>query len=142
MEPTVEHPAVAPPDEPPPRARRPAWTTVVIGLVALAVGLGAGVAIGWKVEQNRVRNDIKNIRPVATVVDVTDDTLTVHLRTGRGERTYRLTDATVIDKAEPGTTGDIAAGSTVFIRSRRGSDGTVEAAQVVVLPEELPSGDQ
>jgi hypothetical protein len=144
MDPTVENAAITPPeDQPEPRRR---ITPLVVGLTAgatLLVGLVAGIAIGWKIEQNRVKSDLENIRPVGTVVAVTDESLTVHLRTGSGgERTYRLTDATVIDKADPGAASDIEDGSTVFIRTRRGDDGRVEAAQVVVLPEDLPSGDQ
>ena len=59
--------------------------------------------------------------------DRTDDSITVRLNTGSGQKTFALTDATVIDKAESGATADIEKGSTVFVRTRRGDNGELEA---------------
>ena len=124
MEPTSENPEVpetasSPPPPPPstsstPRRGITPILTAVIAVVALLVGGAIGVGIGWKVEQNRVKADVKNIRPVGKVVAVTDDSITVRLNTGSGQKTFALTDATVIDKAESGATADIEKGSTVF----------------------------
>ena len=141
MDPTMQNPAVeasAPPAEEKPTGggrRVSLLVASVLAGVALVLGGIVGVAIGWKVEQNRVKDDVKNVRPVGTITAVTDDSITVNLRTGSGRRTYALTDATVIDKAESGATSDIEEGATVFLRTRRGDNGELEAAQVVVLPE-------
>ena len=59
---------------------------VLISLVALFVGLVIGGAIGWKVEQQRVKDDLANIRPVGTVAKVNDDPITIKLHTGNGCR--------------------------------------------------------
>jgi hypothetical protein len=147
MDPTMQNPAVetsTPPTEGPPANGDRRVSVLVMALVAgaaLVLGGIVGVAIGWKVEQNRVKEDVKNVRPVGTITAVTDDSITVNLRTGSGRRTYALTDATVIDKAESGATSDIKEGSTVFLRTRRGDNGELEAAQVIVLPEEVPATD-
>jgi hypothetical protein len=139
VDPTSEQPATT--DAPHAAPRRSISTAVAVGaaVVALVIGGIVGAVIGWKVEQNRVKDDVRNIRPIGTVTDVTDEAITVQLRTGGGTRVFALTDATVIDKAEGGSLGDIEAGSTVFLRTRRGSDGELEAAQVVVLPESPPA---
>jgi len=155
MEPTSENPEVpetasSPPPPPPSTPSSPSTPrrgitpilTAVIAVVALVVGGAIGVGIGWKLEQNRVKDDVKNIRPVGKVVAVTDDSITVRLNTGSGQKTFALTDATVIDKAESGATADLEKGSTVFVRTRRGDNGKLEAAQVVVLPPEASANGQ
>jgi hypothetical protein len=145
MEPTIENPEVPETASSPPSPPRRGFTAVVtagIAIAALVVGGVIGVGIGWKVEQNRVKDDVKNIRPVGKVVALTDDSITVALSTGGGRRTFALTDATVVDKAENGATADIEEGSTVFLRTRRGDDGKLEAAQVVVFPPEASANGQ
>jgi hypothetical protein len=138
MDPTIEQPSAATPrPAAPAEPKRGLSPMLAIGgmVVALIIGGLVGGVVGWKVEQNRVKDDVRNIRPVGTVTAVSDNAITVRLRTGSGERVYALTDATIIDNAEPGARSDIEEGSTVFLRTRRGSDGELEAAQVVVLPE-------
>jgi hypothetical protein len=145
MEPTSENPEVpeaATSTPSPPRRGITPVVTAGIAIVALVVGGLVGVGIGWKVEQNRVEDDVKNIRPVGKVIAVADDSITVDLSTASGQRTFALTDATVVDKAENGATSDIEEGSTVFLRTRRGDDGELEAAQVVVLPPEASANGQ
>jgi len=145
MEPTSESPEVSetassPP--PPPRRGIAPVVTALIAIGALVVGGLVGVGIGWKLEQQRVKDDVKNIRPVGKVVALSDDSITVQLNTGAGRKTFALTDATVVDKADSGATADIKEGSTVFVRTRRGDNGKLEAAQVVVLPQEAPADGQ
>ena len=54
---------------------------MAVGLVVagLLVGAGVGLVVGWKVEQQRVKEDIVNIRPVGTVTAITDSSLTMDL---------------------------------------------------------------
>ena len=53
------------------------------------VGGVVGVGIGWKLEQNRVKDDVKTIRPVGKVVAVTDDSITVRPEHGVGPEDVR-----------------------------------------------------
>jgi len=109
-------------------------------VVALALGGLAGVVIGWKVEQSRVKDDIKNIRPVGTVTAVKGDSVTVKLKTSSGTRTYTLTGDTVVDSAETGTADDVVEGATVLVKTGRGSDGKLEAKEIIVLPDSTTFG--
>jgi len=108
-------------------------TVLIVSVVAALLLAGvAGLAIGWKVEQQRVKDDLSNIRPIGTVTAVTDDSLTLKLVTSGGNRTYVLTKDTTI---AGGDGSELAEGSTVLIRSWRGSGGKLEAKQIVVLPD-------
>jgi len=114
-------------------------TTLILSvLIALVVAGTAGVAIGWKVEQQRVKDDLANIRPVGTVTTIDADSMSVKLLTADGKRTYILTDATLVDG---GKIGDLAEGSTVLIKSRRNSDGKLEAREIVILPDTTTLGN-
>jgi hypothetical protein len=119
------------PTAPPRRGR---WSVVVAALAGLLVGGIVGGVAGWQIEQERVKDDVQSIRPIGTVLSYSDDTLRVRLRTGGGEQTYRITESTDVDIAEPGAPTEITEGATVFLRTRRGDDGVLEAAQVVVVP--------
>jgi hypothetical protein len=106
---------------------------------AIAAGL-VGVGVGWKIEQQRVKDDLGNIRPVGTVTAIEDDSVTVDLLTGDGTRTYVLTDQTVVDSAEEGDVSDVVEGSIVLVRNRPGSDDRLQAIEIVVLPESTTFG--
>jgi hypothetical protein len=108
-------------------------TLIVAVLIAVVVAGIAGVAVGWKVEQRRVKDDVKNIRPVGTVTAVDDGSLTVALRTSSGTQTYAITKGTVVDRARAGEPGDVTKGSTVLVKSFR-KDGKLQASEIVVLP--------
>jgi len=109
-------------------------------VVALALGGLAGVAIGWKLEQSRVQDDITNIRPVGKITAVDDNSVTVKLNTSSGVRTYTLTDRTVVDSAKAGTSADVVNGATVLVKSGRGRDGKLEATEIIVLPKSTTFG--
>jgi hypothetical protein len=106
---------------------------------AIAAGL-VGVGVGWKIEQQRVKDDLGNIRPVGTVTAIEDDSVTVDLLTGDGTRTYVLTDQTVVDSAQEGDVSDVVEGSIVLVRNRPGSDDRLQAIEIVVLPESTTFG--
>jgi hypothetical protein len=105
---------------------------VAVGLVVagLLVGAGLGLVVGWKVEQQRVKEDIVNIRPVGTVTAVTDSSLTMDLLTSTGVRVFSVSDATVFDG---GDQADVVEGSIVLVKSRAG-EGGLRAVEVVLLP--------
>ena len=113
---------------------------VLAVLVAVVISGVAGLAIGWKVEQQRVKDDLANIRPVGTVTAVTDDSVTIELRTASGTRTYKVTDATVVDGAAGGDVSDLVEGSIILVKNRRGDDGKLQATEIVVLPESTTFG--
>jgi len=113
---------------------------VLAVILAVVISGVAGLAIGWKVEQQRVKDDIANIRPVGTVTAVTDDSVTVELRTASGTRTYEVTDATVVDGAAGGDVSDLAEGSIILVKNNRGDDGKLQATEIVVLPETTTFG--
>ena len=118
-----------PADEPAPRSGVSRVVLLVSVVAALLIGGAAGVAIGWKVEQERVKEDVENIRPIGTVTAVDDDSVTIDLETASGTKTYEITDRTTVDG-----TGELAEGSTVLIRSwRGGEDGQLQANKIVVL---------
>jgi hypothetical protein len=58
---------------------------------------------GWKVEQQRVKDDVKNIRPVGTVTSVDDNSMKVALKSSSGDRTYVITGTTRVDPAANGS---------------------------------------
>jgi hypothetical protein len=112
-------------------------TVLVVSVIAALLIAGvAGVAIGWKVEQQRVKDDLSSIRAIGTVTKVTDDSMTLKLVTSDGNRTYRITKTTEV---AGGDVSDVAKGSTVLVRSWRGSGDTLEAKQIVVLPSSAPA---
>jgi hypothetical protein len=110
-------------------------TVIVSVVIALAIGGVVGIAIGWKLEQSRVKDDIKNVRPVGTVTAVSDDSLTVALKTASGTRTYVVTKGTVVDRAESGDLEDVVKGSTVLVKNFHNDDGKLQASEIVVLPK-------
>ncbi len=116
-------------------------TMLIVGVVvALAVGGLIGVAIGWKVEQHRVKDDLANVRPVGKVTAVNGDSLTVALQSSSGSRTFVITGDTVIDRARTGGTGDVAKGSTVLVKNFHNAKGQLQASEIVVLPDSSKLG--
>lgn len=112
---------------------------VVAVLVAVVVAGIVGVAVGWKVEQSRVKDDVKKVRPVGTVTAVDDGSLTVSLQTSSGTQTYAITKGTVVDQARTGDVSDITKGSTVLVKGFT-KDGKLQASEIVVLPDSTKLG--
>ena len=110
-------------------------TAIVLVLVAALLAGAIGVAIGWKVEQQRVKDDIANIRPIGTVTAVADDAITVDLQTTDEDRTYQVGSQTRVDSPEGGDLASVVEGTVVLVRSKRAGNGDLEATQIIVLPE-------
>ena len=114
---------------------------LILGVVAaLVVGGLAGTALGWKVEQRRVKNDLKDIRPVGKVTAVNGSSLTMALETSSGTRTYVITSTTAVDRARTGTTSDVKKGSTVLVKNFSNDQGHLQASEIVVLPDSTKLG--
>jgi len=108
--------------------------------IAIAVSGVAGLAIGWKVEQTRVKAEVVNIRPLGTITAVTDTSITVDLRTAKASRTYQITSDTVIENWTSGDMPKLRKGLTILIESRTGSDGDLEATDVIIVPDSTSFG--
>jgi hypothetical protein len=111
---------------------------VVCILLAAALAGVAGIVIGWKVEQQRVKDDLANIRPIGTVTAVDDDSMTVNLSSSSGVRTYQISQATIIAGEAGGDTSAVPEGSTVLVKTSGGDDPN--AIEVVVFPENTTYG--
>ncbi|MGQ0831795.1 MAG: DUF5666 domain-containing protein [Microthrixaceae bacterium] len=108
--------------------------------IAIAISGVAGLAIGWKVEQQRVKAEVVNIRPLGTITEVTDTSITVQLRTAKASRTYRLTPDTIIEDWTSGETSTLRKGLTVLVDSRTGPSGDLEATDVIIVPDSTTFG--
>lgn len=110
-------------------------STLVVCVVVTALVAGVvGAVVGWKVEQQRVKDDLAFIRPIGTVVAVDDDSITVDLQTTDEDQTYRIGADTKVDSPDGDDLSAITEGAVVLVRGRQGDDGT-EAAQIIVLPD-------
>lgn len=133
-----------------PSTRGVSRATLVGGLVAaLAVGLIVGSAIGWKVEQRRVKDDVKsakakagqNVRPFGVVTAVDGSSVTIRLQTGaRGSRTFTLTGDTTIDRGIAGEPSSIVEGATVLVRPGNEAAAQPVAVEIIVLPPSTTFG--
>jgi hypothetical protein len=104
-------------------------TTLVVSVLVAAFLAGAlGVAVGWKLEQQRVKDDVANIRPIGTVTTIDDDSVTIELETSSGSKTYEITDKTNVEGADK-----IEEGATILVRASHGGDDGREAEQIIVL---------
>jgi hypothetical protein len=123
---------------------------IVAAVVALAIGGMAGFAIGFKVEQNRIKSQSKSkrdqaaaraqssskkARPSGTVTAVSPTSFTI--RTSKGKnRVINISDATVVDKTSTGAATDVTQGAKVLVEGKNGSQGSFDATEIIVLPPE------
>jgi len=128
---------------------------VASGAVILVIGLVVGLAAGYKIEQQRTKDDIasakaaakaapagaaegaKSVRLVGKVGVTAPDSVTI---TVDGTKTMRFvtTPTTVVVKAASGTAGDITSGSRVVWKPKEGQ--LTEAEEVIVLPADAKMG--
>jgi hypothetical protein len=128
-------------------------SAVVILIIGLVIGLGAG----YKIEQNRTKNDVNrlkkqgsatsnasspgasaatSVRLAGTIGSATNST--VALTGGSGPQTFLTNAKTIVVKASPGTASDIAAGHHVVWRAKPGQ--LTQAQEVIVLPADAKIG--
>jgi hypothetical protein len=125
--------------------------------VILVVGLLLGLAAGYKIEQTRVKNDVRAANARASKSAATQPqgqprNASVQFRgkvasasangfnlTVGGATKQLLTDqATIVVKTTPGTPTDIAAGVRVVWKSKKGQP--TQADEVIVLPANAKTG--
>jgi hypothetical protein len=121
---------------------------IVAAVVALAVGGMAGFAIGFKVEQNRIKSASKDKRDVAAarnqggkgkaqpsgeVTQASPTSITIRTANGKS-RVINISASTVIEKVSQGAPADIATGAKVIVEGKSTSGGDFDATEVVVLP--------
>ena len=148
MEPTTTPENLSePPDGDDDGEPRPLGMLIVAAVVALAVGGLAGFAIGFKVEQNRVKSDNKKTstttpavaqgarraQPAGEVTAVSPDSVTIKNAKGKN-RVINVSASTVIDKTSTGGAADIQQGATVLVNGKAAPDGSFDASEIVVLP--------
>jgi len=132
---------------------------VVSAAVILVVGLVVGLAAGYKIEQQRTKDDLKkaesaskgsgsgtkgsagatNVRLVGKVGVTAPDSVTL---TVDGSKTMKFltTPTTIVVKASPGSASDITKDSRVIWKAKAGS--LSEAEEVIVLPANAKLGSQ
>ncbi len=135
-------------------------TTTLIGAIAvvLVVGLGAGFAIGYKVEQSRTKDDVQKarenavakaaansktpaaataVRLIGKVDATTADNVSITV-SGKPSRKVAIRSATTFVKAVPGTAADIVKGSRIVWKPKQGS--LTAAEEIIVLPAQAKLG--
>ena len=148
MEPTTSPETLSePPDGDDEVEPRPLGMLIVAAVVALAVGGLAGFAIGFKVEQNRVKSKnksstaapkaaqagVKRAQPAGEVTAVSPTSVTIRNAKGKN-RVINVSASTVIDKSTSGGASDILQGATILVQGKAAPDGSFDAAEIVVLP--------
>jgi hypothetical protein len=121
-------------DEPAPRPGVSRKTLIVAVLLAALIAGVAGAAIGWKVEQQRVKDDVASIRPIGVVRASDEDSVRIRLLTASGARTYVITDDTVVAGADGEGGAGIPEGAIVLVRAHS-VDGEDRAREIIVLPD-------
>ncbi len=114
-----------------PRANRRPTAVALAVIGGLVVGGVIGGVAGWKIEQQRVKDDVEGTRPIGTVLELSENSVTIELSGSDANRTFRLTPETIVaNVSEDGEPRDVALGDEVLV-VRRG--GTV--AELLVFPD-------
>jgi hypothetical protein len=124
----------------------PAQAMILVAAVGIVVGGVVGLGVGFKVEQNRTRSDVKKLRAqlakkdtagtapsvsaslgqrVGRITKTTGATITVTTKR-QGSQELLTTASTQFEKTAKGTTADIVVGRRVLV--------TVAGTDVIVLP--------
>jgi hypothetical protein len=139
--------------------RQPAWAIFGGMALILVVGLVAGMAIGWKIEQRRVKSDVarikanhsnsadktggsgnaanKSVRVLGTVTAVSGNSLTVSVASGAA-RKLNLTSDSRVEEAVADSSTPLASGMRVVWTNQRPSK--TKAAEIIVVPSAAKLG--
>jgi hypothetical protein len=139
--------------------RQPAWVLFTGAAAILAVGLVVGMAIGWKVEQNRAKEDIERVREqlranqpdngtpnegagpsvrvIGTVTAAVDDSVTIELADGN-RRELAFDDALQLEKTAPAEASDLTSGTRLMWKNVEGEPE--QAAEIIILPDNTTLG--
>ena len=124
----------------------PAQAMILVAAVGIVVGGVVGLGVGFKIEQNRTRSDVKKLRAqlakkdtggttpsasaslgqrVGKITKTAGTTITVTTKR-QGSQELLTTASTQFEKTAKGTTADIVVGRRVLV--------TVAGTDVIVLP--------
>ena len=119
MEPTTTTEASEEPGEGGGRGTRPLPQPIIAAIVALVIGLAGGFVIGWKVEQSRVKDDVKELKARLTASEPNEERKEDEPKARRpqGEVTAVSADSVTIKDAD----GERSSSCRVPPRSRRRS---------------------
>ena len=118
---------------------KPMQAIVLIAAAGIVLGGIVGLGAGWKIEQNRTKDDVKRLKAggaaaagtgalgqrVGKVSAVTDGTLTLVTKKS-GTQAIHTTTLTTVEKTAKGTPADITVGRRVLL--------TLNGNDVIVLP--------
>jgi len=119
---------------------KPMQAMVLIAAAGIVLGGIVGLGAGWKIEQNRTKDDVSRLKAgsggaavgsgplgqrVGKVSAVTDGTLTVVTKKA-GTQAVKTTTLTSVEQATKGTPADITVGRRVLL--------TLNGNDVIVLP--------
>ena len=120
---------------------KPMQAVVLIAAGGIVLGGIVGLGAGWKIEQNRTKNDVKRLQAkgaatatgtgplgqrTGRVSSITDGTLTVVTKK-KGTQTVKTTTLTSVEQAAKGTPADITVGRRLLL--------TLNGNDVIVLPQ-------
>lgn len=121
---------------------------ILIGILALVIGAGAGFFGGMKYQQNQRPTNFGNLagrqgqqmqrnnnfRPVnGEILSVGEGTFTVKLTDG-SSKIVMLAGSTTINKADTATVADLKTGTTVAVFGQTNTDGSVSAQNIQINP--------
>jgi hypothetical protein len=126
---------------------------IILPIVLLLVGLGAGFFAGIKYQQLRIRKNsflggFNGVREVngniqrargggnvfGEVIAVDEKSITVKMQDGSSKIVF-LSDSTTINKASEGSKDDIKTGTNVMVIGATNTDGSVAATSIQLNPK-------
>ena len=120
---------------------KPMQAVVLIAAGGIVLGGVVGLGAGWKIEQNRTKNDVKRLQAsgktaangtgplgqrTGKVSSVTEGTLTVVTKK-KGNQAVKTTTLTTVGQAGKGAPADITVGRRLLL--------TADGHDVIVLPQ-------
>ncbi len=129
---------------------KPVLAMVAVAVVGLVVGGLVGLGVGYKIEKNRVQDDVqrlqsqlkasgatnnngKVVQRVGQITGSSGNTLTVKTKL-QGDQTISTTDKTAYEKTSEAKTSDIAVGNKVLVAGG--------GKEVIILPDNSEIGRQ
>lgn len=127
---------------------------VIVGIIALVVGLAGGYFGGQLLTPKRAMNATRGIstnngqfrQPLngqknafGQIQDISNDKLTLKTRDGSSQIVLLTTD-TSYEKTTPATQGDFQIGASIVVNGKSNPDGSVTAVSVQTAPTNFGQG--
>ncbi|MGO9875608.1 MAG: hypothetical protein ACLPVY_17630 [Acidimicrobiia bacterium] len=123
----------------------PGQAMILVAAVGIVIGGVAGLGGGFKIEQNRTKADVKQLRAqlqarapgtaataggslgqrIGKVTDLTAETITLQTKR-KGDQAVHTTSTTLFEQLTKGSNADIAVGDRILV--------TLSGTEVIVLP--------